>query len=41
VTSGVKGLLDTVSTSTGGILSPVTDPVDNTLDAVTNLLTGH
>jgi hypothetical protein len=41
VTGGVQGLLGTVSTSTGGILDPVTDPVTDTLDSVTGLLTGQ
>jgi len=40
VTGGVQGLLDTVGSSTGGALSPVTDTVNNTLDALTQLLTG-
>jgi hypothetical protein len=40
VTGGVEGLLDTVGTSTGGILTPVTDTVNDTLDALTTLLLG-
>jgi hypothetical protein len=40
VTGGVQGLLDSVNTTTGGILTPVTEPVDNTLDAITSLLLG-
>jgi hypothetical protein len=40
VTGGVEGLLDTVGESTGGILTPVTDTVNNTLDALTELLLG-
>jgi hypothetical protein len=40
VTGGVDSLLGTVDDSTGGALAPVTDPVSNTLDAVTNLLVG-
>jgi len=39
-TAGVQGLLDEVDTSTGGILTPVTDTVNTVLDPVTGLL-GH
>jgi hypothetical protein len=40
VTGGVKDLLDGVSSSTGGVLTPVTDTVDQTLDTLTGLLLG-
>jgi hypothetical protein len=40
VTGGVEGLLDTVGTSSGGTLSPLTDSVNGTLDTLTNLLLG-
>ena len=40
VSGGVQGLLGTVSTATGGVLTPVTDTVDGTLDALTQLLQG-
>jgi hypothetical protein len=40
VTGGVQGLLGTVDTASGGTLAPVTDAVDQTLDALTNLLLG-
>jgi hypothetical protein len=41
VTGGVKDLLDGVSSSTGGVLTPVTDTVDQTLDSLTGLLLGQ
>jgi hypothetical protein len=41
VTGGVEGLLDQVSASTGGVLTPVTDTVNATLDALTGLLLGN
>jgi hypothetical protein len=41
VTGGVKDLLDGVSSSTGGVLTPVTDAVDQTLDSLTGLLLGQ
>lgn len=40
VTGGVKSLLDGVSTATGGLLDPVTNTVDTTLDTLTTLLLG-
>lgn len=40
VTGGVKDLLDGVGSSTGGVLTPVTDTVDQTLDTLTGLLLG-
>ncbi|MBW8750184.1 MAG: hypothetical protein JF565_02020 [Propionibacteriales bacterium] len=40
VTGGVEGLLDTVGTSSGGTLSPLTDTVKGTLDQLTGLLLG-
>jgi hypothetical protein len=40
VTGGVKDLLDGVGSSTGGVLTPVTDTVDQTIDTLTNLLLG-
>jgi len=39
-TDGVGDVLDTVDGATGGTLAPVTDTVNKTLDALTNLLTG-
>lgn len=38
VTGGVEGLLDEVGTATGGATTPVTDPVEETVDLVTGLL---
>lgn len=38
VTGGVQGLLDEVDSATGGVLTPLTDTLDSTLDAVTVLL---
>lgn len=38
VTGGVQGLLDEVDSTTGGVLTPLTDTLDSTLDAVTGLL---
>jgi hypothetical protein len=38
VTGGVQGLINEVNTSTGGVLTPVTDTVDSVLDPVTGLL---
>lgn len=38
VTGGVQGLLDEVDSATGGVLTPLTDTLDSTLDAVTGLL---
>jgi hypothetical protein len=40
VTGGVEGLLDGVSSSTGGLLTPVTETVDGTVDTLTGLLLG-
>lgn len=40
VTDGVQGLLDDVSSATGGVLTPVTTTVSSTLDALTKLLLG-
>lgn len=38
VTGGVQGLLDEVDSTTGGALTPLTDTLDSTLDAVDDLL---
>lgn len=38
VTGGVQGLLDEVDSTTGGVLTPLTETLDSTLDAVTGLL---
>jgi len=40
VTGGVQGLLDSVGTSSGGTLAPVTDTVNDTVDTLTGLLLG-
>lgn len=39
ITGGVQGLLDEVDSATGGVLTPLTDTLDSTLDAATDLLT--